>query len=276
MSNIVSAELFRLFKTKWFKKLMIAFSIVAAAIVAIAFAVIAFVIGLYGAGSEEMVWQGYAPTASLLLLRNFGSTGTICTVFTLIAVAVFTCKELSERTVSYALVAGKSRAQIFFAYLLVGGIIGAIFFTINALFTGIGVFVMCGLGQVAAADVISAYVTSFVIGLFATAYCVCCVVMFAFATQSQGATIMLPLVLCMFVPSGIGTIVTIAQSIATVNGYMLSAETLSWIPFYNEQIFEPFAPNCWTEMLKVILYSAVLAGGFVGLGYVAAKKAEIK
>lgn len=276
MNSIVSAELFRLSKTKWYKTLLFVFAAICVLVAAVIFIVMAQLVNIYGEAMSSQVWTSYGPTVIQTLLSAMTPLGSVSNVFVLISVSVFVCKELNQRTVSNALVAGKSRAQVFFAYLFVGAIIGASFYVVFAVVCGVCTPIICSLAGIAASKAISAYSTCLLLGLLSTAFCVSVVVLFAFVTKSQGGSIMLPLVACVFLPSAISTVITIAELVAQVNGYVISAVTLSWIPIYNITLFNPFAADCWTEMLKIALYEVIFVGGFVGLGYLAAKNAELK
>ncbi len=239
MINILRTEFFRLKKSKLF---WIFFGICCG------LPLLSALLNLAMAGIIESITELPEMSDLAELLRSLNVTTTTLSglsslmsdaaLFSLICSSVFLSKEFTDGTMRNVLLANKSRKEMFFSYLIVAIVIGVSYLTAFFAATMLFVATLFGFGDLSAGAAVSACFCSFALGIFATIFVQTCVTMFLFAVRKQWATILFPILICMFAPTIFTLIVQIISNILIVNGEIISNTTISWIPFANVTIYD--------------------------------------
>lgn len=268
MSSIISAELFRLGKTKWFWRTLVAFVIIEllSAVVSV-LQIILFV--------EDYTAAGIAADVQSSML-SFVSLSSVANLFAICCTAAFLSKEITEKTINFALAANKSRAQIFAAYAVVALIIGGIFWAVSLVSLVAFTLIASGIGSLNAASIVSSLVCCTFLSIIAMLFAQACTITFTFALKKQSATIVLSLVTVMFLPGVISTVGSIVMAICYSEITSEVYETwISWMPLVNLQMLDPL--NLQGGLIaKIASFELLFLAGLGGLGYLAAVKSQFK
>lgn len=276
MINILRTEFFRLKKSKPF---WIFFGICCG------LPLLSALLNLAMAGIIESITELPEMSDLAELLRSLNVTTTTLSdlsslmsdaaLFSLICSSVFLSKEFTDGTMRNVLLANKSRKEMFFSYLIVAIVIGVSYLTAFFAATMLFIATLFGFGDLSAGAAVSACFCSFALGIFATIFVQTCVTMFLFAVRKQWATILFPILICMFAPAIFTLIVQIISNILIVNGEIISNTTISWIPFANVTIYD--AGKIDGGLIgKIALYYLLFSGIFVVSGYFTFEKADLK
>lgn len=208
-------------------------------------------------------------------MTQFASYSSNPALFAMICSSILLSREFSQGTIRNAILANKSRTQVFFAYSITALFIGTSYFVTNFVFEFAMLAPIMGFGTLTAGKATSVILCSFAMGLGATLFTQSLVCMFLFAKRKQAATIAWPLAIS-FV--GVGVVASIIEEIifaVQMSGKVVSQTTLDCLPFYNLYLLVGTIPN-GLAMGMVILYDVVFSALFFGLGYISIRKVDLK
>lgn len=278
MNNILSVEFFRLKRSKLFWAL---FGVCTGLpLLNILFEIILMVAMVPVSG------EAITPGDLWGSLRASNMTGTMlssapsvtgdCMIVSIICSAIFVSREFSFGTYRNMLIANRSRAEIYFSYLLMALTVGASFlggnFASMLLFGG----AIFGFGSVSAATALTEIVTAFTMGLVAVLFVQSMMCMFLFVTRKLAVALSCPLVICLLLPSILISIIEIATLFSSIEGTNFSFDWENWIPIYNSTTLDLSARVDGAHVGKILLYELPLSALFVGLGWVGFRKANLK
>lgn len=277
MISILSAEIYRLKKSKLFWILLglcvvlpilrLLLMIALAGIIEAAF------------GSDPDMSQVMELFRSLNMtnaaLTDFASLLNNITLFAIICTSVVLSKEFTDGTMRNVILANKSRKQMFFAYLLTAMIIGVAYLLANFATIMIVYAPFYGFGDSTAGQAVSSCFCSLALGLLTVAFAESCVVMFLFCVQKQWATILFPLLICIFAPSLMNTIVNIITVILALQQEYINELAMSWIPLANASLYN--AGDIDGRLIgKIALYYSIFTAVFIVSGYFTFEKKDLK
>ncbi len=200
-------------------------------------------------------------------------------LFALLCVSIFLCKEFNDGTIRNALLSNKSRFALYGSYGIVSLIIGGSFLMANFASTLLVLGIPFGFGDVTANQAVTSCLCSLLLGLLSLIFVVSCVLMFLFATGKQAASIVLPILITIFLPGIISSIIdlvtTLLLLIQTGNPDAVFNTDYSWVPLYNANLYD--SSNVDGGLVaKISLYYVVFGALFVFLGGLAAVKKDLK
>lgn len=271
MINIIKVELFRLRKSKilW---VMLCLTVASPLLMAL----FSIIVNSFMAGSLENL--GIALRSVDLTTQLLGDTSALlgdATLWALIASAVVLSKEFVDGTMRNVILANKSRAQLYFGYLITSLIVACAYLLAYITVTLAIVAPIFGFSNLNAGQAITAVLCSLALGLFAIAFVQSCMCMFMFGVRKQWATILLPILVCLFAPSVFEIIVQIIGYAKLYVGQSISEEALRFVPFINLDYLD--LTNIDGAVVGMhILYCAVFTAVFVVSGYYTFKKADLK
>ncbi len=208
-------------------------------------------------------------------MTSFASYSSNAALFAMICSSILLSREFSQGTVRNAILANKSRTQVFLSYSITALLIGASYFVTNFVFEFAMLAPVMGFGTLPAGEATSVILCSFAMGLGATLFTQSLVCIFLFGTRKQAATIAWPLVISLV---GVGIVASIIEEILfamEMSGKSVSQTVLDCLPFYNLYMIVGTIPN-GLAMGMVILYDVVFSALFFGLGYISIKRASLK
>lgn len=272
MINIIKVELFRLKKSKLFW-IMLGVSAASPLLsMALSLIVTNILLSIAGGGSMNLV-ETMGITSSLLsgLTQIAGDAA----LWSLITSAVVLSKEFSDGTMRNVVLANKSRAELFFGYLITAMIVGVTYLTASFAAILLIAAPISGFDGMKAAEGVTAFLCSYSLGILAIAFVQTCVCMFLFGTRKQWATVLFPILICMFAPSIFTTFITIVTTVKAVQGEVVNADFTRWIPFANMSYYNP-ADIDGAMVGMNILYLGIFTTMFILIGYYTFKKADLK
>lgn len=271
MINIIKVELFRLKKSKitW---VMLGLTVASPLLMAL-LSIIAN--GLFAGSLENL---GIALRSVDLTTQLLGDTSALLgdsSMWALIATAVVLSKEFVDGTMRNVILANKSRAELYFGYLITSLIV-ACAYLFAYLFTTLAIVApIFGFSNLNAGQAITAVLCSLALGLIAIAFVQSCMCMFMFGVRKQWATILLPILVCLFAPSIFEIIVQIIAFAMLHVGQPISEEALRFVPFINLEFLDLTNIDGAVAGMH-ILYCAVFTAVFVVSGYYTFKKSDLK
>ena len=274
MLNIVKSLLFRLKKTKMFW-IMLG---VCALLPVLAFLLNQLVLDIADIFVDIPVNTGLE-SVTYMQLTGLAYLSSDVNFLTLLCVSIFLCKEFTDGTIRNALLSNKSRLQLYSAYGVVSLIIGGSFLLTNFVSSLLALGIPFGFGDVTANQAVSSVLCSLLLGILSLLVVVSCVVMFLFATGKQAPAIMLPLLVTMFLPGIMSSIVELVSTVIMLikmGGQEVALELdYTWIPLYNANMYDS-ANVDGGLVAKISLYYVVFSGLFVWLGALTAVKKDLK
>lgn len=241
---------------------------------------------LFGSFDEAMQMLASLGVTSFSSMAEFIGYSTDASLFAMICSSILLSREFTQGTVRNAILANKSRTQLYFAYLLTALFIGGSYFVASFATTTLAYGVALGFGDVQAGVVATTVLCDFTLGLLSVVFVQTCVCMFLFVTRKQAGTIAFPLVVCLFAP---GIIVFIEEMFLLnvyINGNIPSTQLLQCLPFLNMQattvgeesliqIYNVTQP-AGLNVGMIALYDLLFSGMFFAIGFNAIRKADLK
>ncbi len=196
-------------------------------------------------------------------------------LLTIIVMSVFLGKEFSGGTMRNTLLSAKTRAQMFFAFAVIGGIISFSYAAAgvggNMLFGGL----IFGFADMAAGEVVTSAFYVLAISLLSALVIVSITFLFLFGTRKLVLVIIMPLIICLFIPSFVLGIIAGFDAVSQVTGVSISTAAIEWIPIVQFYTFDGASID-GALTLKIILMSLLVTGLCGGGGYLAFCKADLK
>lgn len=200
-------------------------------------------------------------------------------IFALITSAVVLSTEFTDGTMRNVVLANKSRAELYFAYLITSLIVAAAYFAAYFAVVLLIVAPIFGFSGLTAGEAVSACLCSFALGIVALVFVETCMCMCLFAIRKQWAAILIPLLISIFVPVLVTTFASLILTAKALKGQISSPDEISlimrWIPFANTLLYNPADLDSATIGMSV-LYTLLFSAAFVVLGYFVFKKADLK
>lgn len=215
-----------------------------------------------------------------LSMTEWVSLSSNVNFLTLLCVSIFLCKEFNDGTIRNALLSNKSRVSLYSAYGVVGLIVGGSFLIVNFVSTLLALGIPFGFGDVTPNQAVSSVLCSLLLGILSLIFVVSCVLMFLFATGKQAPSIILPILVTLFLPGIMTSLVELASSLLTIikMGNPDAAITeidYTWVPLYNALVYD--SSNVDGALVgKISLYYVAFSSLFVFLGGLAAVKKDLK
>lgn len=270
MIDIIKVELFRIKKSKLF---WVMFGLTVASPLLSVFLYLVVAESVSGGGSIGVILRNSGLTVSLI--GDMAGIMSDSALWALIASGVILSKEFVDGTMRNVLLANKSRAQLYFGYLLTSLIISVTYLMAHFITTLLIAAPIFGFGTLSSAEALSACLCSFALGLFASMFVQSCMCMFTFGMRKQWAAVIMPLIVCLFGPSIIQGIANVIIMIKSLNGLSVSMEAARWIPFAVESLYNAAEIDGVVAGMDV-LYLSVFTAVFVVSGYFTFKKADLK
>ena len=260
MLNVLQTQLYRLKKSKLFWALFIEG----------VYDLMGNILDSEAAGMlDAMREEGGALTLSSLGKQI--SLGSDAMLFSIICSSIFLSGEFSGGAIRNMILANKSRTQIFLSFLSVSLIIGFSYLGVSYASTLLCYGALIGFGGVTVNQVFSGCFSTLFLALITVALAQSCVCLFLFFTRKTGPTVAFPIVLVIFAPSLISTIVDLVIGLKMLTGQEIPIQNMGWIPLYNMNLFD--AANIDGGLVgKIALYNIPLAALLATLGWVASKK----
>lgn len=277
MISILRVEFFRLIKSKLFWILM---GVCFALPIFLSLFIVGFIGILDNIANDlpefaDLSYMLHSIGMTSSTLAELPSIASNVSLLSLICTSVILSKEFTDGTVRNAILANKNRRQLYFAYLIISLIIGAVYTLTFFFSTLIFVLPIFGFGGLSASDAVAACFSSLGLGLFAVLFVQTCVTMFLFAVRKQWATVLFPILICRFVPSIFAGIVALLTFGESIQGGTLSETVTSWIPFVNASYFNPSAID-GALIGKIIMYYLIFSAVFMISGYFTFEKSDLK
>ena len=273
MLNIVKSLLFRLKKSSmfWIMLAIIAFLPVLTLLLnqlVIELAEI-FVDMPLDMGLEMTTYMSLTELVSLSSNVNF---------LTLLCVSIFLCKEFTDGTIRNVLLSNKSRVSLYSAYGVVSLIIGGSFLVANFVSILLALAIPFGFGDVTPNQAISSVLCSLLLGILSLILVVSCVLMFLFATGKQAPSIMLPILVTLFLPGIMTSIVELVSSLVMLiqmgNPDALVGVDIdyTWVPLYNAMMYHSSSVDGALVEKRSLYYVVLCALLIFTGGHASAKK----
>ena len=282
MLNVLQAQLYRLKKSKLFWSLFI----VCAVLPIIGMILLTGLMSVLAAafeGDSTAIIEAFKLEGGELTMSAIGgmaNLGSDAILFSIICSSIFLSGEFSGGAIRNMVLANKSRTQIFLSFLSVSLIIGFSYFGVEYVSTIASYGIVMGFGGVPVAKAVSVCFASLFLGLIAIALMQSCVCLFLFSTRKTGPTVAFPILLLIFAPSLISTIVNIVVSLKTTFGQSVSEALLSWIPLYNMEYYSQklLDTSGFDGGLvgKIALYNIPIAALLATFSWLAISKADLK
>jgi len=277
MISILQTELFRLRKSKIFwimLGLCVALPLLSLALTLSTAGIIDGIIeNTPGAGSlidllREMDLTNFALSDFSTLLNDAAFMALICT-------SVVLSKEFTDGTMRNVILANKSRRQTYFSYLITAVAVGTLYMLTYFAVIMVVYAPIYGFGSSTAGEAASACFCSLALGLISLIFVETCMCMFLFGVRKQWATILFPILICIFAPAITTTIVTVINAIMSATGSIVSDAVISWIPFVNASLYNA-AKIDGGLVGKIALYYLLFSALFVVCGYFTFEKTDLK
>ena len=268
MKNILQTLFFRLKKSILFWVLLGVCAVLP--LLSVGMSLLAFYLSrTLGVGEELIGWGAMknSLTAGALSQVSGFSDHALCAV---ICTAVFLSKEFIDGTFRNALLANRSRRELYLSYLVMAIMIGVIFLGINFLFTLLFNGAFFGFGDMAGSDAVAACFVSLALGIVSVAFLQAMMCMFLFGTRKLAVALICPIVISMIVPALLSSVMEI---FAIVN--VISPADMSWVPLYNLNLLNLYAMD-GAQIGKILLYLVPLAALFGSLGWITFRNADLK
>lgn len=282
MISILQEQLFRLKKSKLFWVMLILCAAAPLLSLLLTLFIAAVVGGFAGDVSGETVTaidilrELNVIAGEQSMLTEFAQLLSDFSLFALITSSVVLSKEFTDGTMRNVILANKSRRQMYFAYLCVALLIGVTYML--ATFAAIMLICapICGFGSLSAGEATSACFCSLALGLLATVFVQSCVCMFLFTVRKQWATVLFPLLICMFAPGIIEIIVSAIDITSLIKDGSILPETIkSWIPLVNANLYNSASID-GALVGKIALYYSLFSAVFITSGYFTFEKVDLK
>ena len=207
-------------------------------------------------------------------LSEMANIGTLPDLLGLICAAVFLSKEFTDGTIRNAILAAKSRSQIYFSYLIVALTIGLSMKVSYFLSTLVVYGSTFGFKTLSPFDATMACITSFMLTILCTLFVQTCTTMFLFVGKKQSTALIYPILITTFATGIIQALASVVDMIAGING-TYSEEWKTWIPLLNLSYFDAGAVDA-RLFFKGAMYLALFTALFVFVGRNAFAKADLK
>lgn len=280
MLEIIKVQLFRLKKSVLFWVMFgitVALPILAALVVVSTVGLIDNIAGSIGGEDVGLnMWEllreeGLAITS----LSSLAQIGSNVAVLSAITAAIVLSKEFADGTTRNVLLANKTRAELYFAYLITSIIVSVTFLVGNFAMILIVQAPIFGFGELTAGGAVTSCLCSLAMGILAVIFMETCMCMFLFAVRKQWAAILFPLLICVFVPSLLTMLITLIMTTMAIKGQPVSVDSFRWVPFVGQAMYDASNIDGVTVGMNV-LYMTVFSALFVVIGYFAFKKADLK
>ncbi|MCM1042645.1 MAG: ABC transporter permease [Corallococcus sp.] len=191
-------------------------------------------------------------------------------VLAVIGVALFIGSEYSDGTIRNALLANKSRGEIYFAYAIVSAVMSlAIVFT-ELLMQIFLIGVSFGYGGFDAQTVVSGIFISMGLAIFNAVAVSAMSLFFLTITRKKAWAIILSLVVVVFV----GAMIMMILALYVAAG-KIDAGALEWCPFFNSSMLFVSAPEGGL-VAKILMWDVIFIAGFGAGGYFALRGSQLK
>lgn len=282
MTEIIKVELFRIKRSVLFWVMfgiIVALPILAACTQLSIVGVTDTIIDAANGSDSDLGASYYGDNLTISFLNGIAQYSSNAAILALITAAIVLSHEFSDGTIRNILLANRSRAELYFGYLITTVIISMAFLLGNFASVMIVVAPIFGFGELSAGQAVSACFTSLALGIIAILFVSSCMCMFLFAMRKQWAAILMPLLICFAAPVLIGFIIGLVVMRMAVRGETEAlaslANNLRWVPFVGISEY-----NC-TNIDGVIvgmhvLYFAVFIAMFVVIGFFTFRKADLK
>ena len=270
MINVLKAELFRLKKSKtyWIIHIVNVGLIFLSALLLIG---VESFIKSVGSSLFDKIDSYYTTT----MLAEFATFASDSSILAVICSAIFLSREFTQGTMRNAILANKSRKELFFAYYIIALLIGVSYLLVAFVLQLALYGAMLGFGTESAASAATNIFTYFALGLCSVLFAQTCVTMFLFVTRRQSLTIILPLLICMLAPAIITSIIELILTANAITGSATPSTTLQCIPIYNMTTLNPNNPS-GLNVGMIALYDVVMAAGLFAAGFFPFQKADLK
>ena len=191
-------------------------------------------------------------------------------LFALICTSIFLSKEFSDGTFRNALLANRSRLELYLSYLLMSVTIGATYFGATFVSTLLFNGAIFGLGTMTTAEFVTACILSMTLGLISVIFLQTLMCLFMFGTRKLAVALACPLVICIVVPNMMYSFVETFSALG-----LISNTDMTWIPLYNINLLDLTAID-GALIGKILLYLLPLSVAFGFLGWVTFRKADLK
>ena len=214
-----------------------------------------------------------------MTLSELVSLSSNANFFTLLCVSIFLCKEFTDGTIRNALLSNKSRVSLYAGYGITALIIGGSYLVTYFVSTLLALGIPFGFGDVSPNQAVTSCLCSLLLGVLSLLFVVSCVLMFLFATGKQAPSIVLPLLVTMFLPGMITSLVELVTTLielAKFGGGEIAIEIdYTWVPLYNAILYNS-AEVEGALIGKISLYYLLFTALFVFLGGLTAVKKDLK
>lgn len=271
MIDIIKVELFRLKKSVLFW-VMLGLTVAIPILGALASLTVSGVVGSSGAETGNLLKE-----MGLLsqYLKGMAELGNWAVIFSLVTTAIVLSTEFVDGTVRNILLANKSRAELYFSYLITSICVAVTYFVAYFAATLLIVAPIFGFDGMTAGQGVSACFTSLALGIVSVIFAETCMCMFMFTMRKQWAAILMPLLICIFVPALVTVFATLIITTSALKGQAVSMDSLRWVPFTNAELYTPSNIDGVVVGMN-ILYLAIFSVMFVLIGYYVFKKSDLK
>lgn len=214
-------------------------------------------------------------TSTVSIVSSYATFSTDAALFAMLCTSIVLSKEFSQGTVRNAIVANKSRTQVFFAFFATALIVGASYF-VTSFVVSIAVYApMLGFGTLTTERAVTSVFCCFAMGLGSVLFTQSVVCMFLFGSRKQSTVIALPLVICFVAVNVFAGIIEAIVTSVQLTGKVVSETLLQCLPIYNLTVLNTEEPGGLTVGM-IILYDLLFSALFLVLGYFSFKKADLK
>ena len=204
-----------------------------------------------------------------MTLSELVSLSSNANFFTLLCVSIFLCKEFTDGTIRNALLSNKSRINLYTGYGLTALIIGGSYLVTYFVSTLLALAIPFGFGDVTPNQAVTSCLCSLMMGVLSL----------LFATGKQAPSIVLPLLVTMFLPGLMTSVVELVSTLielAKFGGAEITTEIdYTWVPLYNAMLYDS-AEVDGALVGKISLYYILFTALFVFLGGLTAVKKDLK
>lgn len=275
MIDIIKVELFRLKKSKAYW-ILLGLAAVCPLFLIFTNAALYMLVGSIDGGFDGSILNVLRnANFTAAMLQYMTSAASDITLLATIATAIVLGKEFSDGTMRNVVLANKSRAALYFGYLITALIVAASYLVAFFTVTLVIVAPIFGFGGMGAGKAVTACMCSFALGLLAVTFMEACVCMFVFGARKQWAAILFPLLIWFLVPQAFRLVAEILSMAKSAFGETLTMDTLRWLPFVNMDYFDVSSIDGALVGIN-ILYLAIFITVFTVSGYYTFKKADLK
>lgn len=273
MIDIIKVELFRLKKSVIFW-VMLGLAAASPLIAVLLNSLLLALFGIAEGGSLNILEALRTAGVTEGLLQQMANVSGDIALWAIIATAIVLSKEFTDGTMRNVILANKTRAELYFGYLITSMIVAVTYLTAFLAVTLIIIAPIFGFNGASAGKIASAVFCSYGLGILALAFAETCVCMFVFSIRKQWAAILFPL-LIWYAPAAFTSILTIVINTMAEMGQLTSIDFVRWIPFVNIQQYSPLNLDGVVVGMNV-LYIAIFIAAFVCIGHFTFKKADLK